>query len=103
MSQKQKTNKKRTDERKADEAKAGKRKRNYQRPPYPTRTSAELEARALRRQRLNGAFGRYCSVEIYNFLITGTNGQERVVRSKKQLDDVAAYLTKNNAALEDAA
>lgn len=102
MSDKQKTSKKSTSVRKAIEAKAGKRKYTHTRPPAPRRSSAELEARSLRRQRLNGAFGRYCSVGIYNFLITGTNGQERVVRTPEQLAQVGEYLTKNNKQLEAA-
>lgn len=103
MSDKQKTSKKSTSVRKAVEAKAGKRKLRFQRPPWPTRTPAELEARALRRGRLDGAFGRYCPTEVYNFLILGTNGQERVVRSPKELAAVGEFISKNNAAIEEAA
>ena len=72
--------------RRADTAKAGKRSGPYQRPPRRTHGVEFYDARSLRRQRLDGAFGA-APIHMWNHLIIGTNGREKL--NKKQLSAMA--------------
>lgn len=58
------------------EAKAGKRHGNPTQPPASVRTPKELAARRRRQERPNGAFGK-APAHVWNFLVTGTSGEER--------------------------
>jgi len=86
MAVKQKTGKQSTTARMADTAKAGKRSGPYQRPPRRTHGVEFYDARSLRRQRLDGAFGA-APIHMWNHLIIGTNGREKL--NKKQLSAMA--------------
>lgn len=70
----------------AEYRKAGKNARPYQRPPTPRRSVSERDARHLRRRRLHGAFGA-APVHVWNHLIRGTNGREKL--NSKQLSALA--------------
>ena len=70
-------------------AKAGKRHKPYQRPPRRTHSVQFYDARSLRRQRLNGAFGA-APVHMWNHLIIGTNGREKL--NAKQLSALAKQI-----------
>jgi hypothetical protein len=72
--------------RRAEVAKAGKRKRFWTRPPARTHGVSFYDARSLRRQRLDGAFGA-APIHVWNHLIIGTNGREKL--NKKQLSALA--------------
>ena len=86
MPKQQKTGKASTSIRRAEYAKAGRRSRPYQRPPKPRRSVAQRDARYLRRRRANGAFGA-APVHVWNHLIIGTNGRDKL--NTKQLSALA--------------
>lgn len=75
--------------RRAEVAKAGKRSGPYQRPPKPTRSVSERDARYLRKGRLDGAFGA-APVHVWNHLIKGTSGRHKL--NSKELSVLAKQI-----------